>query len=82
MELETPTWTANWEKLKRLYLEAHPDYEFQPKQILAGGQVVPANIWEKSMAPYLERALKEIMAQVPTEPTKKAPANTLFSFFS
>ena len=60
----------------------HPDYEFQQKQILVGGQVVLANIWKKSMESYLERALKEIMAKVPTEPTKKAPANTLFSFFS
>ena len=60
----------------------HPDYEFQQKQILVGGQVVLANIWKKSMESYLERALKEIMVKVPTEPTKKAPANTLFSFFS
>ena len=67
---------------KRLFLNDHPDYEFQQKQILVGGQVVPANIWKKSMESYLERALKEIMAKVPTEPTKKAPANTLFSFFS
>ena len=67
---------------KRLYLDDHPDYEFQQKQILVGGQVVLANIWKKSMETYLERALKEIMAKVPTEPTKKAPANTLFSFFS
>ena len=41
-----------------------------------------ANIWKKSMESYLERALKEIMAKVQTEATKKAPANTLFSFFS
>ena len=67
---------------KRLYLDDHPDYEFQQTQILVGGQVVPADIWKKSMESYLERALKEIMAKVPTEPTKKAPANTLFSFFS
>ena len=67
---------------KRLYLEAHPDYEFQQKQILVGGQIVLANIWKKSMEPYLERALKEIVEKTPAETTKKAPANTLFSFFS
>ena len=67
---------------KRLYLEAHPDYEFQQKQILVGGQIVLANIWKKSMEPYLERALKEIVEKTPAETTKKTPANTLFSFFS
>ena len=67
---------------KRLYLEAHPDYEFQQKQILVGGQIVHANIWKKSMEPYLERAPKEIVEKTPAETTKKAPANTLFSFFS
>ena len=67
---------------KRLYLEAHPDYEFQQKQILVGGQIVLANIWKKSMEPYLERALKEIVEKTPPETTEKAQANTLFSFFS
>ena len=63
-------------------MDYHPDYEFQHKHILVGGQVVPANIWKESMESYLERALKEIMAKVPTEATKKAPANTLCSFLS
>ena len=66
----------------RLFLDGHPDYEFQQKRILVGGQVVPADIWKKSMEPYLECALKEIMAKVPTEAAKTAPANMLFSFFS
>ena len=82
MASETPTWTANWKSWKRLFLDDHPDYEFQQKQILVGGQVVPANIWKKSMEPYLERALKEIMAKVPTEATNNTPVNTLLRFFS
>ena len=67
---------------KRLYLDDHPDYEFQQKQILVGGQVVLANIWKKSMETYLERALKEIMAKVPTEATNNTPVNKLLRFFS
>ena len=67
---------------KRLYLDDHPDYQFQQTQILVGGQVVPAHIWKKSTEPYLERALKEIMAKAPTEETNNTPVNTLLRFFS
>ena len=63
-------------------MEAHPDYEFQQKQILVGGQNVLANIWKKSMEPYLERALKEIMEKAPTEAASNTPVNTLLRLFS
>ena len=46
---------------KQLYLDDHPDYEFQKKRILANGQMVSANVWRESMKPYLERALDKIM---------------------
>ena len=46
---------------KQLYLDDHPDYEFQKKRILANGQMVSANVWRESMKPYLESALDKIM---------------------
>ena len=45
-------------KAKRLYLDEHPGYVFQKKDIYANGQLIQANRWVASMLPYLERALQ------------------------
>jgi hypothetical protein len=45
---------------KKLYLEDHPDYVFDKRDIFANGHLVKANRWTESQRSYLERAIVNI----------------------
>ena len=52
--IRNPTLDSKLGKMaKQLYLQDHPDYVFQKKQIYANGQLLHANVWKETMKPYL-----------------------------
>ena len=47
-------------KAKKLYLDAHPGFEFQKKDALCNGQIIPVNRWTESMRPWLQKAIEQM----------------------
>ena len=45
---------------KRLYLQKHPGYEFQKKDIYCNGQQIQANKWTTSMKPIILEAVQKL----------------------
>ena len=49
-------------RAKLFYLQDHPSYAFENKDVFFEGRMVNANIWYESQRSYLEKALADMRA--------------------